>query len=78
MNLSRVKLKVFSLAFKKGLPTKVMYLNDFMGSLFCNYGRIETGVPIGTIRANSSTSLLFMRIQPRDTALPMELGSLVP
>ncbi len=42
------------------------------------YRLIVTRVPIGRILANSITSGLYMRMQPWETSLPIEEGSLVP
>ena len=42
------------------------------------YGRIVTGVPNGTVWASQMTSLLYMRMHPCETSLPMLDGSFVP
>lgn len=42
------------------------------------YATILTCVPMPTNRASSSTSLFCIRMQPLETALPMEDGLFVP
>lgn len=73
-----VRTSLAALPSRATSPIHIMVWMCSSYSSFFIYGVILTLVPFGTRDASSRTSLLCMRIQPKETAFPIEEGLLVP
>lgn len=78
----RTKLRFLNISIKTLLTLKAPLYHIinrlFLKQIRKHYRLIVTLVPFGTIEASSITSLLCMRMQPLETALPIEAGLFVP